>query len=198
MLTSIKTILVFITYVGLAVDANSVKGAIPNETRLLPSHDTFVQRDIVSKSHGKGSKITVTQHGSNQRIGLMTFDTSNYDVNYFDENNVKAHLQLSVAETHESKPVRVKVLRLDNQFHEDLASWENFDGMAEGFVEFTVESSHVNHVGQVDVSALLKPGMDTTLAFVIEDQGYVKFHSKEYGGDANNKPSLIITHGNEL
>ena len=84
-------------------------------------------------------------------------------------------------------------MRLDEDFNEDSVSWGTLNGSAEAdsYVSFTVQKDHVNKVGQVKVSKLLRPGKDTILAFVIEDQGHVKFHSKEYEL-GRMKPSLIL------
>ena len=182
------------------VQANSV--SVENngkKTTLLPSHDTFIRKDYVSKSHGKGSKIAVTKQGANQRVGLMKFDTSNHlSVQKFKNDdeistNTKAYLRLSVAETNKEEPVQIKILRLDNDFDEDHVSWRNFDGMADvdNYVEFTIEGDHENKIGQVEVSNLIIPGEDTILAFVIEDQGHVKFHSKD-NELKKMAPSLIL------
>ena len=81
--------------------------------------------------HGDKSKITISQHGAKQRIGLMKFDTADYDEEHFDKNNIRAYLRLGVAEAYESGPVTVKVMRLDNDFHENYVTWNNFDGDAE-------------------------------------------------------------------
>ncbi len=165
-------------------------------THIKPSHDAFIRKDNHTKQHGHASKITVTQKGSNQRIGLMQFDTAHYDEEVFDENDIKAYLRLGVAETHSTGPVDVKVLRLQNGFDESDVSWHNFDGDAivDHYVKFTVESDHVNKLGQVDVSDLLVPGEDTVFAFIIEDGGHVKFHSKENSSE-DLSPSLILSYG---
>lgn len=173
-------------------------------TTLVPSHDTFIRKDSRSKSHGKGSKITITKRGANQRIGLMKFDTSDLTTeidgtdlssyNGSNENNLKAYLRLGVAETHkEEEPVVVKIFRLNNDFNEDYVSWQNFDGFTEAgnYVEFSVERDHENKIGQVEVSHLLRPGEDTVFAFIIEDQGHVKFHSKDHN-QGGFTPSLIL------
>jgi hypothetical protein len=159
------------------------------------SHDTFIRKDNISKSHGNGSKIAITKHGANQRIGLMKFDTADYDEEYFDKSDIKAYLRLGVAETHKDQAVQVKVVRLENDFHEDYVSWRNFDGDADvdNFVKFTVQHDHADRVGQLDISTLLRRGKDTILAFIIEDHGHVKFHSKEHKiGDASKSPTLIL------
>ena len=46
-------------------------------------------------------------------------------------------------------------------------------------------------VKQIEVSNLIIPGEDTILAFVIEDQGHVKFHSKD-NESKKMAPSLIL------
>ena len=195
MLSKSIRIVALITYF---TQLTSVSGS--TETRFFPSHDAFVRKDKAYKSQGKAPKITVTQHGSNQRIGLMKFDTADYDEENFDGMDVKAYLRLGVAETHEDGPVQVKIMRLEEDFHEDSVSWGSLSGDAdaESYVSFTVKKDHVNRMGQVEVSRLLRPGKDTVLAFVIEDQGHVKFHSKEHEL-GRMKPSLILkSEGIEL
>lgn len=188
MLKSMKIITLIAYSMRATVSAETV------QTKLYPSHDAFIRKDNMNKLHGYGSKITVTKYGANQRIGLMKFDTAEYDEENFIENDVKAHLRIGIAETHASTPVTVKVMRLDSDFDEKLVSWHNFDGDADNdFVEFTVEQDHVNKMGQVDISKLLKAGKDTVLVFVIEDEGYVKFHSKEHKL-RQMSPSLILSY----
>ena len=152
----------------------------------------------MTKAHGKASKITITKQGANQRIGLMKFDTADYDEEHFEEKEVKAYLRLGVSETFEGRPVKIKILRLEGDFHEEHVSWRNFDGDAEigDQVGFTVHDVEVN----IDVSNLLKPGKDTVLAFVVEGEGHVKFYSKENGeGDmVSRSPMLTLRHGDEL
>ncbi len=165
-------------------------------TDLLPSHDLFVRRDN-SRNYGQSNKITVTQAGSNQRIGLMKFDTSSFVVGQDGSSKMSASLRLAVADMHESEnPVQVKIYRLmDENLNEDHYSWEQFDGRTHDdheHVSFVVESSHKGKVGKVDVTSLLREGEDTVLAFAIEDEGHVKFHSKE--SDHNHFiPKLILT-----
>ena len=191
----IKITTIIFTSCYFVANCSSVKESSFTKAQLKPSHDAFIRKDKNTKQHGQASKITVTQQGSNQRIGLMKFNTADYDEEIFEENNVKAYLQLGVAETHSTDPVDIKVLRLENGFDENEVSWKNFDGdsVVENYVRFTVEKEHVNQLGQVDVSDLLVPGEDTVFAFVIEDTGHVKFHSKEHSVDKKMSPSLILT-----
>jgi len=105
-------------------------------------------------------------------------------------------LRLGIAETHDNDvPVQVKVFRLENDFHEEYVSWHNFDGDADAdnHITINVERSHVDNASLVDVSPLLRPGSNTVFAFVIESDGYVKFHSKEHEEDSF-RPKLIISH----
>ncbi len=215
-------LVVFITVQASAVSVgNNNSNNSPKQTTLLPSHDTFIRKDGITRSHGKGSKITITKHGANQRIGLMQFDTSSYDLDSIhqsidysstssrssttsedvvsDEGDQvqrakKAYLRLGVAETtKKEEEVQIKIFRLDNGFHEDYVSWKNFDGKVDGsdFVEFTVQKDHENKVGQVEVTKLIQPGSDTVLAFIIEGKGHVKFHSKDVE-ESKLAPSLIF------
>jgi hypothetical protein len=192
------TTIAFLTFLSTTVETSNANVALEKNLRILPSHDTFVRKDN-SKTNGNGSKITVTQKGSNQRIGLVKFDTSKYDSEHFMDHQLSAYLQLSVAETHHEDPVDVKILKMKHGFDENGASWDNFNGEtnAENFVIFTVETDHVNTFGQVDVSNLIEPGVDTVLAFVIEDKGHVKFHSKDHG-DTKLSPSLVLSRGDDL
>lgn len=192
MFTSIKAITLLIL-VSCSTEGASVK------KQLQTSHDTFIRKDATSRIHGNAPKITVTQTGSNQRIGLIQFDTSDLTQDSFDSNNIKAHLQLSVAETHQKKPVQVRILKLKDTFDEHATSWDNFSGDAtyDNSVQFTVDSNHINRVGEVDVSKLIKPGDHTALAIVIEDEGHVKFYSKDIG-DGVVAPTLILTYDDEL
>mmetsp|Transcript_25842 Transcript_25842/g.31862 ORF Transcript_25842/g.31862 Transcript_25842/m.31862 type:complete len:193 (-) Transcript_25842:238-816(-) len=170
----------------------------PNfEISLVPSHDAFIRRDKTGGSYGKSSKITVTKAGSNQRIGLMKFETSKYPVNSRDN---KFKLRLGIAESHETKPVEVKVVRLVEDFHEDHISWETFDGnVEENEIKFSVETHDRETYSDVDVTMLMREGEDTILAFLVEKEGHVKFYSKD--GSNNDKmlsPRLIINMRDEL
>lgn len=187
--TKIISLLIYLTQLSY------VAGSI--ETKFLPSHDAFVRKDKANKSQGKAPKITITQSGSNQRIGLMKFDTADYDEENFDGKDIKAYLRLGVAETNQHGPVHIKVMRLENDFHEDSVSWGNLTARtkADSYVSFTVHNNHVNRMGEVDVSRLLRPGKDTVFAFVVEEEGHVKFHSKEHELE-RMKPSLILRQEN--
>lgn len=159
-----------------------------SEVQLHPSHDTFVRRDKGDAMHGNAPKITVTQLGANQRIGMMKFDTAGH---VFDE-DTEATLMLSVAEAHE-QPVQVKVYRVMSDFHEDQLSWNSFDGNvgADQVVTFTANKDKTNMIEEIDVSSLLKFGQDVTFAFVV-DEGHVKFHSKDTDMHHHLIPKLVL------
>mmetsp|Transcript_2310 Transcript_2310/g.3100 ORF Transcript_2310/g.3100 Transcript_2310/m.3100 type:complete len:197 (-) Transcript_2310:322-912(-) len=159
---------------------------------LTPSHDTFVRKDRKSESYGNNGKITITKAGSKQRIGLMKFDTSEHIVG--SDGSTKVSLRLGVAETHDSKPVDVKIYKLKGDFHEDSIDWNALNGSVEkeSHVEFTVLSEYKDSVGEVDVTNLLSEGEDTVFAFVVENEGHVKFHSKEHSAGSHMTPKLVI------
>eukprot|EP00551_Chaetoceros_affinis_P016966 CAMPEP_0203687746 /NCGR_PEP_ID=MMETSP0091-20130426/700_1 /ASSEMBLY_ACC=CAM_ASM_001089 /TAXON_ID=426623 /ORGANISM="Chaetoceros affinis, Strain CCMP159" /LENGTH=233 /DNA_ID=CAMNT_0050557153 /DNA_START=37 /DNA_END=738 /DNA_ORIENTATION=+ len=162
-----------------------------------PSQDLFVRR-TTSKTYGQSSKITVTQAGSNQRIGLMKFETSSFRIGEQDgSKRTTATLQLSIADIDESANfVKVSIYRMMNQdLHEDQTTWDNFDGRTHeehDQVNFRVDPSHKGKAGKIDVSRLLREGEDTVLGFAIEDEGHVKFHSKE-SGVKELMPKLVLT-----
>jgi hypothetical protein len=209
----ITAILLFgfgVTNYKIAFAYNSLPVHEPSSHILFyPSHDTFIRKDKFNFNNGDASKITVTSHGSKQRIGLIKFDTADLDGDRFSDhregggnNTLKAYLRLNVAEIYDSQEsITVKVFRLDSAFHENYVTWRNFDADAEAsFVDFTIPQkkgadSFVEQ--QLDVSSLLRPGEDTILAFIVEDKGYVKFHSKDQD-DARLSPSLVLLHGDEF
>ncbi len=156
---------------------------------LEPSHDTFVRRDKADKFYGDSKKITVTKKGSNQRIGMMKFDTAAYSVG---ADGTAASLRLTVADTHDTQPVEVKVYKMVNDFHEGEMTWDTFDGdvHTDKHISFTVDGSNKDVPGEIDISQLLEEGEDVVLAFVVEDEGHVKFHSKD--NDHDFVPKLII------
>ena len=201
MLSPIKVFTLFVAYTNpRIIYAYSVQDSSTGKIQFYPSHDAFLRKDRKHEPHGDRSKITITQQGATQRIGLMKFDTADYDEDNFVENNIRAYLQLGVAEAYENAPVTVKIMIVDNDFHENYVTWNNFDGDAEkdNYVRFTINhQDHVNKVERFEVSNLLYPGKDTVLAFVVENSGYVKFHSKE-NKDSSLSPSLVLTAGDEL
>ena len=183
---SFKSIVFFFLFqvqVQGAIGANDSIGV-----HLEPSHDTFIRRDKGDVLYGDASKITVTKKGSNQRIGLMKFDTTEYGIN---ADKTDATLRLTVADTHQ-KPVEVRVYRMVNDFHEDHLTWDTFDGdvHSDQTVTFTVKKSHTGQPGEIDVSSLLRTGEDMVLAFIV-DEGHVKFHSKD--NDYDLTPKLVLT-----
>eukprot|EP00551_Chaetoceros_affinis_P014660 CAMPEP_0203689224 /NCGR_PEP_ID=MMETSP0091-20130426/1617_1 /ASSEMBLY_ACC=CAM_ASM_001089 /TAXON_ID=426623 /ORGANISM="Chaetoceros affinis, Strain CCMP159" /LENGTH=190 /DNA_ID=CAMNT_0050558825 /DNA_START=29 /DNA_END=601 /DNA_ORIENTATION=+ len=186
---SIKTLVLFFALQMVAATASK------SEIHLEPSHDTFVRRDRGDKFYGNSSKITVTKRGSNQRIGMMKFDTSGYAIG---SDGTTASLRLTVAETHDTKPVEVKVYKMINDIHEDEMTWDTFDGdvHTDKQISFTVDNTQKDQPGEIDVSILLEEGKDIVLAFVVEDEGHVKFHSKD--NDHEFVPKLIIQSHEEL
>ena len=162
------------------------------EIHLFPSHDTFVRRDRGDVYYGAASKITVTKRGANQRIGMMKFDTSEYNVK---ADGTEATLMLSVADSHD-EAVQVKVYRLVSDFDEDHVNWDSFDGNVhtDQEVTFTVNNTNIDRMGEVNISKLLRDGKDVLLALVV-DEGHVKFHSKD--NEHELIPKLVL-RPNEL
>lgn len=194
MFKTIKTIYLFTYLLATAYSNNTNESQFLTISELKPSHDTFIRKDNITKQHGSLSKIAVTQQGSNQRIGLIKFDTSGVDKNMLENDDIKVYLRLGVAEIYAGGPVEIKVHRLENEFDEEDTSWENFGGASSmhTVVNFTVEKKHENRLGLVDISNLIVPGEDTVLAFVIGQRGHVKFHSKEQNSVENMSPLLIV------
>lgn len=157
------------------------------EIRLHPSGDTFVRRNRGDGYYGASSKITLTRRGANQRIGLIKFDSSQYNIK---AKEAQATLKLSLAEIADTN-VEVKAYRLVNDFDEDHLSWDTFDGdvYTDQSVTFTVHKDLIDSMHEVDISSLLRDGKDVMLALIAED-GHVKFHSKD--SDHQLVPELVL------
>jgi hypothetical protein len=171
--------------------ANQIKGV------LGASADTSLRKDRQYQNYGTAQHITVTKDSAkNARVALVKFDTANVS----EDDAAKALLRLYIADVDglaEQRTVLIK--RVNNNFDENDVSWNNYDVSKEGqeWIEFHIHNDHVGKIGQVDVTSLMVPGKNLSLAIHTSDRGHVKFASKEHSDSASH-PKLLLVQQHEL
>lgn len=160
-------------------------------TILKASADTSIRRDRSEDNYGSSRHLTVINRFNERfaRAALIKFDTSDVDIN---DQSIK--LRLFVADLDKTEtPKKVIIHKLQNDFNENEISWDTFDHhLYDGKkLQFEVHNSHVNSMGQVDVTSLYTPGEDLKLAIYVEGRGFIKFVSKDHDYD-DRSPYLVF------
>mmetsp|Transcript_6085 Transcript_6085/g.7731 ORF Transcript_6085/g.7731 Transcript_6085/m.7731 type:complete len:130 (+) Transcript_6085:170-559(+) len=125
----------------------------------------------------------------------MKFDTSTVDTI-----ESKVTLRLVIADSHSTEPVDINMYSMQGDFDENVMNWDTFNNnmQSKAAIIFRIYSDYKDKVNEIDVTSLVTRGENVILAFLVEGEGHVKFHSKESALDESVMPKLIIKEMDDI